>query len=79
MSKTFKRWFRGWLHIAGSEGTRHLFTRLGRLQQHNYLELVNENDKLRGLMEQRAEETAAALAEHKEQTKKIWRAMRRAS
>lgn len=54
-SKTFKRWFRGWLKIAGSEGTRHLFTRLQRLLDYNYSEMRNELDIVR-----------RALKEHKD-------------
>jgi hypothetical protein len=53
------------MKIAGSEGARHMLTRLSRLLDANYHELRNENDRLR-----------QDLAEHKEQIKKLWRAIK---
>ena len=46
-SFAFRRWFRKKMKIAGSEGTRYWITRLGRRQDLQYHEMVNENDALR--------------------------------
>jgi len=45
--KNLRRWFRTKMKIAGSEGTRYWITRLQRLQETRYHELLNDNDSLR--------------------------------
>ena len=46
----FKDWFRTKMKIAGSEGTRHLITRLQRIEDSHYQELRTEIDVLRQIV-----------------------------
>jgi len=49
--KKVRRWLRGKLKVAGSEGTRYWITRLSRRQDLQYHEMLNETARLRQKIE----------------------------